>query len=66
MIPVTFFYLSQESYLTGIGIIDRESMVPCVRALIETNLSINLSDRMKVLFATKVKWTLDEIQPYIE
>lgn len=57
---------SQESFLSGIGIIDRDSNVPCVRSLLETNLSTNLSDRLQVLFATKKKWTLEEIQPYIE
>lgn len=57
---------SQESYLSGIGIIDRESAVPCVRSLIESNLSVNLADRMKMLFGTKEKWTLEQIQPYIE
>lgn len=40
--------------------------MPCVRALIEHTLSVNLIDRMNVLFATKAKWTLDQIQPYIE
>lgn len=56
----------QESYLRGIGIIDRESTVPCVRSLIETNLSTNLLERLKVLFSTKERWTLDQIEPYIE
>lgn len=56
----------QENYLRGIGIIDRESSVPCVRSLIETNLSVNLLERMKVLFSVKEKWTLSQIEPYIE
>lgn len=57
----------QENFLRGIGIIDRSVMnVPCVRTLIEQNLTINLIDRLKVLFKTRERWTLDEIEPYIE
>lgn len=57
----------QETYLRGIGIIDRDSSsVPCVRSLIESNLPINLQNRLKMLFRTKDKWTLDQIEPYIE
>lgn len=61
------FQTIQEAYLRGIGIIDRDSpSVPCVRSLIECNLSTNLLNRLKVLFRTKEKWTLDQIEPYIE
>lgn len=56
----------QESYLRGIGIIDREATVPCVRSLIETNLSTSLPDRLKVLFSAQERWTLEQIEPYIE
>ena len=56
----------EERYLDGIGIIDRESAVPSVRGLLEENLPISLLDRLKVLFQTKEKWSLDQITPYIE
>lgn len=55
-----------EKYLSGIGIIDRESKPQCVLALNEINLSTNLSERLKILFKTKEKWTLEQIGPYIE
>lgn len=57
----------QENYLRGIGIVDRSvANVPCVRTLIEQNMTISLIDRLKVLFKTRDRWTLDEIEPYIE
>lgn len=40
--------------------------VPCVRTLIEQNMTISLLDRLKMLFKTRDRWTLDEIEPYIE
>lgn len=55
-----------ESYLGGIGIIDRESQQPNVRGLFEENLPLNLTDRLQILFKTKEKWTLTQITPYIE
>lgn len=61
------FCCLQESFLRGIGIFDRSvANVPCVRTLIEQHLTINLIDRLKVLFKTRERWTLDEIEPYIE
>ncbi|KAJ6641389.1 Sister chromatid cohesion protein DCC1 [Pseudolycoriella hygida] len=57
---------TDEKYLRGIGIIDKDSNPPCVRALCETNLSTKIMDRLKVLFKTKTRWTLEEIEPYIE
>lgn len=56
----------QEKYLCGIGIVDRESKPTCVRALLEINLSTNLMERLKILFNLKEKWTLHQIEPYIE
>ncbi|XP_055372434.1 sister chromatid cohesion protein DCC1 [Condylostylus longicornis] len=56
----------EESYLRGLGIIDRDSALPCVKSLCEDNLSTNLHERLKTLFKTKHRWTLDELEPYIE
>ncbi|XP_037043947.1 sister chromatid cohesion protein DCC1 [Bradysia coprophila] len=58
--------IANEKYLRGIGIIDKGSNQPCVRALSEINLSTKLMDRLKVLFKAKERWTLEEIEPYIE
>ncbi|KAI8123704.1 hypothetical protein FF38_08718 [Lucilia cuprina] len=56
----------EEKYLKGLGIFDKEGGTPCVRSLSEENLPLNIHDRMRLLFKTKAKWTLDEIEPYIE
>lgn len=63
---LNFFFGLQEKYLRGIGIVDKDATPPCVRALTEINLSTKLMDRLKVLFKAKVRWTLEEIEPYIE
>lgn len=64
------FYLIltfQETHLKGIGIVDRSvANVPCVRTLIEQHLTTNLIDRLRILFKTRERWTLDELEPYIE
>lgn len=53
--------------MRGLGIIDRTiANVPCVRTLIEQNLTVSLLDRLKSLFKMRNRWTLDEMEPYIE
>lgn len=56
----------KEQYLSGIGIVDRESNPPCVRSLLEENLPTSILERLKVLFKTKERWSLEQISPYIE
>lgn len=56
----------KENYLSGIGIIDRESQMPNIRGLFEENMPLNLADRLQFLFKTKDRWTLDQISPYVE
>lgn len=56
----------QEQYLSGIGIVDRESNPPCVRSLMEEDLPTSILERLKVLFKTKDRWSLEQIAPYIE
>ena len=56
----------KETYLAGIGVIDRESQQPSVRGLFEENMPLTLSDRLKVLFKAKERWTLQQITPYVE
>ncbi|XP_034478107.1 sister chromatid cohesion protein DCC1 [Drosophila innubila] len=53
-------------YLRGLGILDREGAQPCIRSLAEEQLPSNINDRMRALFKTKRKWTLDEMEPYID
>ncbi|KAM7342859.1 sister chromatid cohesion protein DCC1 [Cochliomyia hominivorax] len=56
----------EEKYLKGLGIFDKDGPVPCIRSLAEDNLPLNIHDRMRLLFKTKPKWTLDDIEPYIQ
>ncbi|XP_034102388.1 sister chromatid cohesion protein DCC1 [Drosophila albomicans] len=53
-------------YLRGLGILDKEGAQPCIRSLAEEQLPSNINDRMRALFKTKRKWTLDEMEPYID
>ncbi|XP_017839843.2 sister chromatid cohesion protein DCC1 [Drosophila busckii] len=53
-------------YLRGLGICDKEGAQPCIRSLAEDQLPFNINDRMRSLFKTKRKWTLDEMEPYID
>lgn len=53
-------------YLRGLGICDKEGAQPCIRSLAEEQLPTNINDRMKSLFKAKQKWTLSEMEPYIE
>lgn len=57
---------ADEKYLRGIGIVDREGTVPCVKGLNEADLPTNLLVRLSTLFRTKERWNLEQIQPYIE
>lgn len=58
---------AQEKYLRGLAIIDRAvENVPCVRALIEQNLPANVTDRLKMLFKIRERWSPEDIEPYIE
>lgn len=56
----------QESVLKGIGIIDKTLPQTCVKSLTEEDMPTNIHDRLKLLFRTKERWTLDELEPYIE
>lgn len=37
-----------------------------MKSLFEEGMTTNLHDRLRILFRTKPKWTLDEIEPYME
>jgi len=56
----------QLKYLRGLGICDKEGAQPCIRSLAEEQLPTNINDRMKALFKTKQRWTMEEMEPYIE
>lgn len=52
--------------LKGIGIIDKSPPQACVKSLNEEDMPTSIHDRLKLLFLTKQRWTLDDIEPYIE
>ncbi|KAH8401199.1 hypothetical protein KR009_003596, partial [Drosophila setifemur] len=56
----------EPKYLRGLGICDKEGAQPCIRSLAEEQLPTNINDRMRSLFKTKHKWTLEEMEPYME
>ncbi|XP_063707359.1 sister chromatid cohesion protein DCC1 [Culicoides brevitarsis] len=55
-----------ENVLKGIGIIDKTGNQEVVKSLNEEDMPTNIHDRLKILFRTKERWSLDEIEPYIE
>lgn len=55
-----------EDHLAGIAIIDRESPQHSIRGLSEENMTMDLTDRLRFLFKTKPRWSLQEITPYVE
>jgi len=55
-----------ESYIHGMGVIDRESQIPSIKGLFEENLPLNLHSRLQCLFKAKQKWTIQQIAPYLE
>ena len=53
-------------YLEGIAIKDTISQPHVVRFFPEWELPEDISERFKVLFHAREKWTIDEIRPYVE
>lgn len=58
--------LFQESLLSGIAIVDKNTTPQVVWGFSENDLPDDINERFKKLFHTKAKWTVDEISPYIE
>lgn len=55
-----------EKYLHGLAVIDRDSRQPWIRGLFEENMPMILSERLKLLFKQKERWTFEHIAPYVE
>lgn len=58
--------ITDESMLAGIAIIDREANPNVIRAFYEDSLPEEITERFKVLFEIKEKWTVSEIAAYIK
>lgn len=68
---ISIIYLSpgmitNMKYLEGIAIKDITSQPHVVRFFPEWDLPEDVSERFKVLFQTREKWTIDEIRPFVE
>ncbi|KAJ8962508.1 hypothetical protein NQ318_000898 [Aromia moschata] len=55
-----------EEMLYGIAIIDRKAQPNIIWALDESVLPENITERFKILFDVKEKWTVPEISPYVK
>ncbi|PNF17560.1 Sister chromatid cohesion protein DCC1 [Cryptotermes secundus] len=55
-----------EKYLEGIALMDKNSKPEVIWYFPETDLPEDISERIRILFQTRDKWTLDEIRPYIQ
>lgn len=58
--------LADESMLNGLAVIDTETKPNCVWLLYEENLPETITERFRVLFQAKERWTKEQIIPYIE
>ncbi|KPJ19707.1 Sister chromatid cohesion protein DCC1 [Papilio machaon] len=58
--------ITDESLLSGIAIVDKNTTPQVVWGFSENDLPDDINERFKTLFRTKAKWTVDEISPYIE
>lgn len=58
--------VTDDAMLAGIAIIDRTVSPHDIRAFSEDSLPEDITERFKVLFETKDKWTVPEIAPYIK
>ncbi|XP_013149485.1 PREDICTED: sister chromatid cohesion protein DCC1 [Papilio polytes] len=58
--------ITDESLLSGIAIVDKNTTPQVVWGFSENDLPDDINERFKKLFHTKAKWTVDEISPYIE
>jgi len=57
--------IPEEEMLYGVAIVNRKSYPHVVWAFEESDLPDDISERFRVLFEAKDKWTVPEITPYI-
>jgi sister chromatid cohesion protein DCC1 len=55
-----------EKYLEGIALMDKNSKPEVIWYFPETDLPEDINERIRILFQARDKWTLDEIQPYVQ
>jgi len=57
---------TSEKYLEGMALMDRNSKPEVIWYFSETDLPEDINERIRILFQTREKWTLDEIRPYVQ
>lgn len=58
--------LTRKSHLSGLALIDEESNPAVIKYFSEKSLPEGVYDRLEILFEMKSKWTLEEIDPYVQ
>lgn len=48
------------------ALMDKNSKPEVIWYFPETNLPEDINERIRILFQTREKWTLDEIRPYVQ
>jgi sister chromatid cohesion protein DCC1 len=57
---------TSEKYLEGMALMDRNSKPEVIWYFSEIDLPEDINERIRILFQTREKWTLDEIRPYVQ
>jgi sister chromatid cohesion protein DCC1 len=57
---------TSEKYLEGIALMDKNSKPEVIWYFSEIDLPEDVNERIRILFQTREKWTLDEIRPYVQ
>jgi Uncharacterized conserved protein (DUF2036). len=57
---------TSEKYLEGMALMDRNSRPEVIWYFSEIDLPEDVNERIRILFQTREKWTVDEIRPYVQ
>lgn len=57
---------TSEKYLEGMALMDRSSRPEVIWYFSEIDLPEDINERIRILFQTREKWTVDEIRPYVQ
>ena len=57
---------SSKSHLAGLALVDEKANPKIIRYFCEKSLPEGVYERLEVLFKVKAKWTLEEIDPYVQ
>jgi sister chromatid cohesion protein DCC1 len=57
---------TSEKHLEGMALMERNSKPEVIWYFSEIDLPEDINERIRILFQTREKWTLDEIRPYIQ